>query len=506
MARIFPFLSHCRFWRSTIRAGSQDQQSPARLAGRFVVLWLTIFILGGSHATFATESNALPPLPKLSLQQFLPAVREQVQEAYDAVVAHPRNAVANGKLGMVLQAYSQLEGAEIAYHRAHLLAPSHFDWIYYLGQIQAGQGNCDDAVKSLRQALNLNPGYLPARLKLAECLRTSAKWEESETLYRAIVKEHPDSAEAYYGLGKVQAARHDVRGALDSYRAACNLFPEFGAARYVLALAYRTLGEEEKAQEEFQRYEKNKDTWPPVQDPLLEEVHALNRGAAIQVRLGYDLERAGKLQEAAEAHERALRIDPTMVQAHVNLISIYGRLKKPEKAEEHYHQAIQLAPDEEEAHYNYGVLMTGAGRYEEAEQAFRKAVEINPSHAEAHNNLGALLEQRGMFAEAEVEFQKAVAQNPGYRLAHFHLGRLLVNRSDFSAGIQHLLKTIAPEDDSTPGYLYALGAAYARAGEREIAIRYLRDSRDKAQARGQYQLVASIEKDLKILGSQDNSR
>ncbi len=468
-------------------------------------MWLAIFILGKPYVTYSTESNSLTPLPKLSLQQFLPAVREQVQVAYDAVVAHPRNAAANGKLGMVLQAYGLLEGAEIAYRRAHQLAPSHFDWIYYLGQMQASQGNCDDAVKSLRKALNLNPGYLPARMKLAECLRASAQSEESETLYRAILKDHPDSAEAYYGLGKVQTARHDVRAALASYRAACNLFPEFGAAHYVLALAYRTLGEEEKSQEEFQSYEKNKETGPPAQDPLLEEVHTLNRGAAIEIRSGYDLERAGKLQEAAEAHERALKIDPVMVQAHVNLISIYGRLKELEKAEQHYRKAVQLAPDEEGAHYNYGVLMTGAGRYEEAEQAFRKALEINPSHAEARNNLGALLEQRGRFAEAEAEFQKAVAEEPGYRLAHFHLGRLLVNRGDFSAGIQHLLKTIAPEDDSTPGYLYALGAAYARAGDRESAIRYLRESRDKAQSRGQHQLVASIENDLKILGAQDTS-
>jgi lipopolysaccharide biosynthesis regulator YciM len=82
----------------------------------------------------------------------------------------------------------------------------------------------------------------------------------------------------------------------------------------------------------------------------------------------------------------------------------------------------------------------------------------------------------------------------------------LVNRKDFSAGIQHLLKTISPEDDSTPGYLYALGAAYARAGDRENAIRYLREGRDKARSRGQNQLVSSIENDLKILGSQDDSR
>ena len=150
--------------RWDLQGTSLPDQPSARVAGRFVVLWLTIFFLCRPHVTFSTES--LPPLPKLYLQQFLPAVRKQVQEAYDAAVAHPRNAAANGKLGMVLQAYSQLEGAEIAYRRAHQLAPSHFGWIYYLGRTQADQGNCDGAVKSLRKALTLNPGYLPARLRI----------------------------------------------------------------------------------------------------------------------------------------------------------------------------------------------------------------------------------------------------------------------------------------------------------------------------------------------------
>jgi tetratricopeptide (TPR) repeat protein len=480
--------------------GSPQKHSLPRVARRFVVLYLTILIPSASAVAFTTDPGNLPPLPKLSVQNFLPAIREQMQQAYDAVVTHPRDPAANGKLGMVLQAYSELRGAEIAYRRAHLLAPSHFEWIYYLAQIRAGQGNCDDAARLLREALELNPGYLPARLKLAECLRASAHLQESGAIYNAILKEHPDNAEGHYGLGKVQMASQDIRAAMESFSAAGKLSPEFGAAHYALALTYRTLGKEDEAQQEFQRYEKNKDRGPLVPDPLMEELHALNLGALIQIHSGYELERAGKLQEATEAHERALKIDPTVVQAHVNLISIYGRLNQPVKAEEHYHQAIVLAPEDVEAHYNYGVLMTGVGRYEEAEQAFRKALNINPSHAEAHNNLGALLERRGMFAEAELEFQTAIAQQPGYRLAHFHLGRLLVNRGDFSGGIQHLLKTIDPEDENTPGYLYALGAAYARAGHRESGIQYLREARDKAQSRGQHQLVASIERDLNTLG------
>ena len=485
---------------------SPYEQPSTRVNGRFIHLWLAIFMLGGCHVTFAEEPDSLPPLPKLSFQQSPAAIRAQVRDAYDAVLAAPRNTANNGKLGMILQAYGQLEGAEIAYRRAHRLSRSQFNWIYYLGQVQAAQGKCTDAVTSLREAMNLKPDYLPAKLKLAECLRASSQWDESEKVYSGILKDHPESAEAYYGLGKAQAGQHDLQAAIDSYHVACKLHAQFGAAHYALALAYRTLGADQDAQEEFRAYEKYKDSGPPNPDPLLEQVLALNHSAAAQIRLGFDLEHAGRLQEAAEAHERALQADAGMVQAHVNLISIYGRLNQLEKAEQHYRQAVQIAPNEESAYYNYGVLMSDAGRVEDAEKAFRKSVEINPSHAEAHYNLGVLFEQRGLLTEAESEFQGAVQRQPGYRLAHFHLGRLLVNRKDFSSGIRHLQKTIGTDDDETPTYLYALGAAYARAGDRETAIRYLRQGSVAAQSHRQFGLLTSIEKDLKALEVPDLPR
>jgi tetratricopeptide (TPR) repeat protein len=61
--------------------------------------------------------------------------------------------------------------------------------------------------------------------------------------------------------------------------------------------------------------------------------------------------------------------------------------------------------------------------------------------------------------------------------------------------------TLTTEDDDTPRYLYALGATYARAGEREKAIQYLRRALDKARALGQTPLATSLERDLRSLTS-----
>jgi len=46
--------------------------------------------------------KSLPELPQVDLTEFPSAVREQVQEAYDAARANSRDANASGKLGMLL--------------------------------------------------------------------------------------------------------------------------------------------------------------------------------------------------------------------------------------------------------------------------------------------------------------------------------------------------------------------------------------------------------------------
>jgi tetratricopeptide (TPR) repeat protein len=348
-------------------------------------------------------------------------------------------------------------------------------------------------------ALRRDPHYVPAQLRLAGCLLNSADWNGSGELYAAITQGQADNADAYYGLGRVRAARRDLAGAVDAYSKACALFPDFGAAHYALALVHRALGQSGQAEEQLRLYERDKDGAPPSNDPLLDEVRALNRSATQQVQIGIQLERQGKLEESAAAHEKALEIDSQLVQAHVNLVELYGRLGQFEKAEEHYRAAAGLDPGSSENYYNYGVLLLGAEKYRQAENAFRKTIEIDPYHAGAHNNLGFLFERQGALLEAADEYRRAFENKPSNRQAHFNLGRVLVNLEKYQEGIRELKKTIEPEDENTPRYMYALGAAFARSGDPQNALRYIRQARDGAKALGQSDLVASMERDLRTL-------
>ena len=464
-------------------------------------------LLAFASCSFAgQDSSAAPELPSLALDGFSPGIRDQIADAYSYARSHRTDATANGRLGMVFQTYGLLQEATVCYRRAAQLKPSAFEWTYYLGVTEGDQGRCDAAIRTLRLALSIDPDYLPAKLRLANCLSASAEWGASGELYAEIVEQQPNNADGFYGLGRVRAARRDLAGAVEAYRKAIEWFPDYGAAHYALALAYRALAKPDKAEEALRLYEKNKTGVPPAGDPLMAEVQALNHSATYQVQYGAELERQGRLEESAAAHEKALEIDPQLVQAHVNLIKLYGQLGQFEKAEEHYRAAIRIDPGSAESYYNYGVLLLSAEKYQPAENAFRRTIEINPFYANAHNNLGYLLERRDSVAEAEAEYRRAIENKPSDRQVHFNLGRILVNEKKYQEGIEELKKTIEPEDENTPRYVYALGAAFARSGDRQNALRYIRQARDDAAARGQSSLLASIDRDLRTLESPGTPR
>jgi len=471
-------------------------------------LCLTLFLWAAfASPTIGAQGNStVPELPRLTLDNFSPGIRDQIDEALSYARNHSEDAGASGRLGMVLQTYGLLQEATLCYRRAAQLEPNAFQWTYYLGSVEGDQGRCGAATSTLRLALHINPDYLPAKLRLANCLLASADWDASAKLYAEMVEQHPDSADAHYGLGRVRAARRDLSGAAEAYRKAIELFPDFGAAHYALALSYRALGKAQQAEEELRLYEKNKTDVPPTGDPLTAEVRALNHSATYQVQYGAELEKQGKLEESLAAHEKALEIDPQLVQAHINLIELYGRLGQFDKAEGHYLAAIRIDPGSAESYYNYGVLLLSAEKFQRAEDAFRKTIEINPFYAGAHNNLGYLLERRGNFSEAETEYRRAIENKPSDRQAHFNLGRILVNQKKYQEGIQELERTLEPEDENTPRYIYALGAAFARSGDRENALRYIRQARDGAAARGQSALLTSIDRDLRTLEASGKPR
>jgi tetratricopeptide (TPR) repeat protein len=436
-----------------------------------------------------------PPLPAIVLDSYPPAAREAIARAYRDAAAHDTDAERIGTLGRVLQAWEQWDAAHQAYARAQARAPRTFDWPYLDGLVLERQARPLEAVARFEAALAISPGYLPARVKLAESLFEAGRLDDSQRLFSALTD--PDGAPAAaFGLGRIAAAQGRHEAAVEQFQRAIALFPEFGAAHYALALSCRALGRREEAQAALEQHRRFGARWPAVADPVLAAVTTLRDDPGALLQRGVKLADAGDVEAAIAAHEAALAIDPSLAQAHANLISLYGRQRNFARAEQHYKAVAALGVNVSDAHYDYGVLLGLQERWDDAANAYRLALALNPLHAEAHNNLGQVLERTRQLEAALVEYRAALQSQPLLRVARFNVGRMLIALGRPEDAVTELQRLTEPRDAEAPRYLFALSTAYVRSGQKSDGLKWAIEARDLARRFGDTALAAAIERDM----------
>ena len=354
----------------------------------------------------------------------------------------------------------------------------------------------DVAAERLRQAVGLAPGYLPARVRLAESLLDTGNLEESRTLFESLAREQAAAPVAEFGIGRIEAARGLHEDAIGHFQRAIALFPEFGSAYYAMALSYRAGGRLEEARAALDKHAQFGARWPAVPDPVRASLETLREDGVAVLQRGIRLAESGDLPGAITAHEAALARDGSLALAHANLISLYGKSGDLTKAEEHYRALASLGVDLSSAHYDYGVLLGVHEKWDLAEQAYRRALAAEPTYAYAHNNLGQILERRREFEAAASEYQQAVESQPTFRLARFNLGRMWLALGRNHDAITELSHLTEPQDEDTPQHLFALSTAYVRVGDKATGMKWALEARRLALERGQTNLAATIDRDL----------
>ncbi len=313
-------------------------------------------------AALATASpQAVPPLPDLALATFPPAARETLSRAHKAATAKPTDADAAGDLGRWLHAWELWEAAHQTYGRAHALAASRFDWVYLDAVVLQRLARHDEAAVLLRRAVALKGDYLPARLKLAEAVFESGDLAESRKLFDTLLKEPLAQPAAHVGLGRIAAQEGKPQAAIEHFERAVAAFPELGAAYYGLARAYRALGRSEDAARALEQHRRYGARWPGMDDPVLGSVTGLREDPRAVLKRGVRFAETGEIDKAIADHEAALLRDPSLLNAHANLLSLYGRVKDFAKAEQHYRAALEAGFAPADLHYDYGVIMAHAG-------------------------------------------------------------------------------------------------------------------------------------------------
>ena len=131
-----------------------------------------------------------------------------------------------------------------------------------------------------------------------------------------------------------------------------------------------------------------------------------NRNARYWFQLGMEVEKTST-EEARQAYVRAIELDPTMSDAHLNLGKLYHDAGMFKESEPHYRAAIEHAPDSAEPYFNLGVLLEDLQQPRKAALLYQQALNRDPQFADAHYNLGLLLEALGKKKDAFTHLRTA---------------------------------------------------------------------------------------------------
>lgn len=137
--------------------------------------------------------------------------------------------------------------------------------------------------------------------------------------------------------------------------------------------------------------------------------------------MGNALRAAGRRDEAVEAYERALALQPDHAHAHNNLGNAMKDRGLVEDAVKRYREAIRLRPTFAAAHSNLGLVLKERGDVRGATRCYEAAIAVDPTFADAYSNLGTSHKDLGRLEEAVRYYAKAIELRPTFAEAYSNL-------------------------------------------------------------------------------------
>jgi S1-C subfamily serine protease len=129
--------------------------------------------------------------------------------------------------------------------------------------------------------------------------------------------------------------------------------------------------------------------------------------AAFLFKLGAVYERLTLLDDAVQAYQHALKLEPTSGIGWSSLGSTFAKLKRFAEAKEAARQAVKQSPDYGPAWALLGKLYSDEARYADAADAFQKAAQLMPKDAEFWRSLAESYSKMNEPAKSQEAIQKS---------------------------------------------------------------------------------------------------
>lgn len=134
------------------------------------------------------------------------------------------------------------------------------------------------------------------------------------------------------------------------------------------------------------------------------------------------LAKTGNAEEAEQHYEQALRLDPLLTAAAVNLAHIYSSSGRHDESRSVLLASLENSPDNVDVLVALGLTLPGKS---EAETHLRRALELSPGHLAANNQLAIILLSSGRNLEALTLYRDLAALHPDQAEIQANLGLTL---------------------------------------------------------------------------------
>lgn len=201
-------------------------------------------------------------------------------------------------------------------------------------------------------------------------VETSAVNANSAIETKTLPKEVPvftDAGEAA-AMGDQYLDQGSTENAINAFRQAVKINPDFAEAYFKLGIAYSL-------------FEKESTSTEPVEE---EKPTPAKKGKKDIPKLSA----ADKaFENAAKVYEKILKKNPKDEQAQYNLGRAYNKLNKDKEAEKALREAVKLKPDNAEFLTELGAILMKLAQYDEAVTVLNKAVKLDDTNLQAQDLL-----------------------------------------------------------------------------------------------------------------------
>jgi tetratricopeptide (TPR) repeat protein len=392
-------------------------------------------VLQGQNPVVTADSGLVPIITP-NTDNMEPSVQQQLREARNILnrtLAKPgasptEMSDAYGMMGKLYHAYDLQDAAISCYADAQALDPSRFEWQYYLGAIYYAKADVQHAATYFAYALKIKPDDVPTLLHLAQAELDLNQTQQAQTLFQKTLTLDKSSSPAMVGLGKIALAARQYSAAVEHFKAALATDPEATSIEYLLAMAYRGLGDITHAQEHMLKRGSKE---PRSPDPLIDGLADLKTGiGALWVRGNSEIN-SGHVHEAVKDFHQMVDLNPQDPTARMYLGMALTLAEDRHGAIEQYQAALQLAPANAGVNYNLGLLLAETGSEDQAIEHLRQAVKSNPQMTEANFQLANVLMRRGRYAEAATEYSITISMQPRKSFARLMEAMALIRTRHF---------------------------------------------------------------------------